>query len=521
MKSQALNALAGFAIALTLSCGAFNATAQTSPNDADTRAAKVERERLLRLEGELEALRDALKIPGMSAAVARGGRVVWSKGFGFADYERRAAATPDTPYVIASLTKPFASTLLMQLVEQGRVSLDDPMSKYSARFTGDAVKVRHVLTHTSEGTPGAQYRYNGSRFASLTEVIAKASGKTFRALLVANILEKLGMNDTVPGHDVLEKADALSAALGAQTVNRYRRVLDGLAKPYVLYRPERITLSEYPSRQLSAAAGLISTVNDLAKFYDAVDRNVLLKRETQALVFTPAVSNGGKTLPYGLGWFVQTYGASKLHWHYGYWPNSFSSLVVKIPDEGLTFILLANSDALSSPFDGLGAGDVRASAFASAFLRTFVAEDEYRRALPAPDWRLGQKEFESALSRLKKTAGGYGYDDEAGAHKAIRKWLSNRPAQPVVAQVDPKVYDAYTGQYTLPPLAVINITRDGDRLMGEIVGQGTAQLLPESETSFFLKELDARVTFVKDATGKVTHMDVQFNGQKMQAKKVK
>jgi hypothetical protein len=57
--------------------------------------------------------------------------------------------------------------------------------------------------------------------------------------------------------------------------------------------------------------------------------------------------------------------------------------------------------------------------------------------------------------------------------------------------------------------------------MGEIVGQGTAQLLPESETSFFLKELDAQVTFVRDAGGRVTHMDVRLNGQRMQARKVK
>ncbi|MCA1629716.1 MAG: serine hydrolase [Acidobacteria bacterium] len=508
-------------IAVTLWCGALTTMAQNNPSVDDSRENKVERERLARLENELETLRDALKIPGMSAAVARGGRVVWSKGYGLADRERRVAATPDTPYVIASLTKPFASALLMQLVEQGRVRLDDPASKYSARFTGDAIQVRHLLTHTSEGTPGEKYRYNGSRFAALTEVIAKASGKTFRQLLVANILEKLGMTESVPGHEVPDKREAISAALGAQTVSRYLQVLERLAKPYVLYRPDRVSLSEYPPRQLSAAAGLISTVTDLAKFYDASDRNALLKPETQALVFTPAVSTDGKTLPYGLGWFVETRGGVKLHWHYGYWPNSFSSLVVKVPERGLTFILLANSDALSAPFDGLGGGDVRGSAFASAFLRTFVSEDDYRRSLPAPDWRLGRKEFESEVSRLKKSAGGYKYDEESAAHEAIRKWLAGRPAEPVVAKVDPRVFDDYTGQYSLPPLAVINIKRDGDRLMGEIVGQGTAQLLPESETSFFLKELDTRITFVKDANGKVTHMDVQLNGQKMQAKKVK
>ena len=87
-----------------------------------------------RLAAELEDLRAALKIPGLSAAVVKDGQVVWAAGLGFADLEARAPATEHTTYRIASLTKTFASTLVLRLVEQGKLDLDAPMSKFSPNF---------------------------------------------------------------------------------------------------------------------------------------------------------------------------------------------------------------------------------------------------------------------------------------------------------------------------------------------------------------------------------------------------
>src|SRR5262245_50646494 len=129
--------------------------------------------RLENLGRSTEHLRDVLKIPGISAAVVKDQKVIWSKGFGLADVENNIPATPQTPYRIASLTKTFASTLLMQFVEQGKLNLDQPMSKYSPLYKDDKIKVRHVFSHTSEGTPGARYAYNGNLFARLDAVIEK------------------------------------------------------------------------------------------------------------------------------------------------------------------------------------------------------------------------------------------------------------------------------------------------------------------------------------------------------------
>jgi CubicO group peptidase (beta-lactamase class C family) len=91
-------------------------------------------DRVNRLDGQLEDLRRTLKIPGISAAVVKDQKLLWVKGLGSADVENTTPATPETNYRIASLTKPFASMLLMQLVERGKLDLDEPMAKYSPEF---------------------------------------------------------------------------------------------------------------------------------------------------------------------------------------------------------------------------------------------------------------------------------------------------------------------------------------------------------------------------------------------------
>jgi len=91
-------------------------------------------ERLAGFAPILEDMRQELKIPGMSAALVKDRELVWARGFGYADLENSTEAGVDTAYFLASLTKTFASTILMQLVEQGNLELDDPVSKYGVRI---------------------------------------------------------------------------------------------------------------------------------------------------------------------------------------------------------------------------------------------------------------------------------------------------------------------------------------------------------------------------------------------------
>jgi CubicO group peptidase (beta-lactamase class C family) len=164
------------------------------------------------LERLLEKTRQDLRIPAMSVAIVKDQKVIWAKGFGFADLENKIPATEHTSYHLASLTKTFASTIVMQLVQEGKVKLDDPVSKYGVTLESDGViRVKHLLSHTSEGNPGERYSYNGNRYAELDKVIQKATGKSFAELLIANILDPLAMNETGPNVPATVKTRSINA----------------------------------------------------------------------------------------------------------------------------------------------------------------------------------------------------------------------------------------------------------------------------------------------------------------------
>jgi CubicO group peptidase (beta-lactamase class C family) len=510
-------------LALILTLTLLGQTLSVQSTDAHTADPT---ERLARFETLLESLRQELKIPAYSAAIVKNQKVIWAKGFGYADVENKIPATEHTAYHLASLTKTFASTILMQLVQDGKIKLDDPVSKYGITLEGDGViRVRHLFSHTSEGNPGEQYRYNGNRFAELDKVIEKATGKSFAELLIANILDPLGMNETAPnvptmvstkspnsageaaetevkaavmdivagfnsgnvdqiqqrlapqqnrffseggfltrfidaeglreafkaGLKVKIEVNNLEAAvygdsavttffvrttttpangpprtntplrssffwnkqdgvwklvhahqspLGTGIITekhqqRFDTVSKILAQPYALDREFKITKISYP-QNFSTSAGLISTVLDMAKYDIAIDQNKFLTKETQQLAFTPTVSTRGESLPYGLGWFTQNYKGTKLLWHYGYWTGN-SSFILKVPEQNITFIIMANSDNLSRPTD-LGAGNALSSPLGMAFLKTFIFPEKFGESIPEISWNAPVTEVKNQLN---------------------------------------------------------------------------------------------------------------------------
>ncbi len=320
-------------------------------------------------ERYLDALRRQAKIVGMTAAIVDRSGTLFEKGFGFSDLARRSPAAPDTLYHIASLTKTFASTLLLQCVEAGRLSLDEPMRRYSTAVPDQSATVRHVLSMTSDSPAGSMFRYDGDRYGTLTPVVEACTGKPFRQAVAENLLDRVGMPETVPGHD-LESALTTEAALfPSGTLAGYRAALTRVAQPYRI-RNGRAEVPESPPKGINAAAGLVSTVRDLARYARALDDQVLLRSDSQDLAWTPARSPSGGVFPYGLGWFVQHLEGARTVWHYGLWGDSFSALIVKARNRDLTMILLANSDGLSSFFP-LADGDLSTSPFGVLFVRAF------------------------------------------------------------------------------------------------------------------------------------------------------
>jgi CubicO group peptidase (beta-lactamase class C family) len=316
----------------------------------------------------LEALRRQLGIPGLSAAILKDERVVWERGVGLQDVENHTPATVDTPYRIASLTKTFTSVLLLRCVERGTLDLDEPIRRYTTAIPEPSATVRQVFTHLSAGVPGAAFHYDGDRYGALTAVVESCWGTPFRVVLAREILERLGMQDSVPGQDLEQPDQSVAGFFDAPTIARYQRTLSRIAQPYAADSKGRTAKSSFPPRGINAAAGLVSTARDLAIYDRALTEHVLLRADTQELAWTPARTTLGETVPYGLGWFVQSIDGERVVWHYGLWGGAFSSLLVKVPSRRITLILLANSDGLSAPFP-LAAGDIRVSPFAAAFLR--------------------------------------------------------------------------------------------------------------------------------------------------------
>jgi CubicO group peptidase (beta-lactamase class C family) len=339
-------------------------------------AADVATRDIERFARRVDLIRQSLDIPGMSIAVLHKQQVILARGFGVVDLEKGTPATEHTPYPIASLTKTFAAALIMRLVEAGKLDLDEAMATYDAGFAGwcaelkagnpargrdyrcdsERITVRQHLTHTAEGKPGTAYRYNGFLFARLTEVINALSPKGFNGALKQDILVPLGMNDTALGANDPDKADVVSH----------------MARPYQLDQDFKVVEStnlRLPLEYISAASGLISTVMDLARYDVAIDQDRVYSPRAKQQAWTAATSPTGQKLPYGLGWFV-TDSFTRLVWHYGWYPDAFSSLLFKVPDREFTLILLACTERASSVF-GLGDGDPIRSAFVTAFLDSF------------------------------------------------------------------------------------------------------------------------------------------------------
>jgi serine beta-lactamase-like protein LACTB, mitochondrial len=266
--------------------------------------------------------RPALGSPGISVAVVVDDRLAWSSGYGLADVESNVPAKANTVYRIASISKTFAAICIMQLVEQGRVALDDPIQKYVPSFPpkGTApITLRHILSHTSGirhyspgemesvttyrsiadaikifkddpllFTPGLKYSYSSYAYNLLAGVVETASGLSYEAYLDEHIFKPAGMKQS---H--LEHPQEI-------VPNRARQYVKADGEPPVFNAP-------YADLSIKwAGGGIISTVEDLARYHIAINQGKLLKPETLALMYTPATLTDGTKVNYGLGWMVQT-----------------------------------------------------------------------------------------------------------------------------------------------------------------------------------------------------------------------
>lgn len=318
----------------------------------------------------LDSIRAELKIPAMAAALMQGDTISFAEGFGFSDLKTHIRATANTSFRVASITKTFTSTLIMQQVERGKLNLESPISAYGLDFGNTHITVKNLLTHTSEGEPGTYFQYNGYRFGRLTPVIEQASGMPFYQLLMEDIVIPLKMSSTAPGISLF---DYFNYTRQHKNITPYfETAFKQLAKPYQMNEKGEIVASRYFD-EFGAFGGLITTVRDLLKYTVAIDENRFVNAKTQKEIFTPNKLRNGTVTPYGLGWFTQTYRGIDFYWHYGQTQGE-SGIFIKVPSLKMTLVVLTNIDKLSQPFP-LGDGDLFMSPVGQLFYKYCINQD--------------------------------------------------------------------------------------------------------------------------------------------------
>jgi len=207
----------------------------------------------------------------------------------------------------------------------------------------------------------------------------------------------------------------------------------------------------------------------MAKYDIAIDQHAFIKKETQEQAWTPFVSNSGKRLPYGLGWFVMDHHGTRLIWHTGDWGSGFSAYLFKVPEKNLSLIMLANSEALVEHQYAIGEVMVE-DAVRNAFVCSFLGV-----------WDLA-------------------YGCEKTSQTVLAKWIEQRRASGKVAvHVSPKVLESYVGKYQFETLdnRIFTVTHDGDKLFVQETGRPRREVFAESETKFFLKDRTWMLVFTK------------------------
>jgi CubicO group peptidase (beta-lactamase class C family) len=319
----------------------------------------------------LDSLREQAGIPGLAVAIVGSDQIVWERAYGAQDLDRFIATRTDTPFNADGLTQTITAVMSLRCSEERRLELDDPIGAFKVDTDEPNATIRQLLTHTSGGAGDLRFAYRPERLAPLWRILRTCTIDSYRESF-ANLLERLGMFDSVPGANIMTVVRGDEGVPTADQVARYRAVLERRARPYAVDGRRRATASSYPESAsvLTPSTGLVTTVRDLAKFDLALKEGILVRPETLAEAWN-APANAIGVLPHATGWFVQDFNGEKVVWQFGMVEDASSSLMITVPGRALTLIVMANSDRLVRQFSPKE-GDITLSPFARLFLNTFV-----------------------------------------------------------------------------------------------------------------------------------------------------
>ena len=573
--------LSSVLLILIIQSGALAQRPKPLATQPSAKAAKID---------EVMSLANKYKLFNGSVLVAEHGKVIYKKGLGLANMEWEIPNTTETKFRLASVTKQFTATAVLQLVAQGKIKLDGKLSDYLPEYRkdiGEKVTVHQLLNHTSgipsytglpgffqdvsrnpfkvddfvkkyasndlEFEPGSKFSYNNSGYFLLGAIIEKVTGKRYEQVLKENIFEPLGMKNT--GYDHFD-------TLIQKRATGYQKSGDGYIN------------APYLDMSIPFAAGsLYSTVEDLYLWDQALYTDSLLNAELKELMFKPNLEN------YAYGWTIRKAGFDDkipVITHNG-GINGFSTTIVRFPADKNLIVMLDNTatggniDRLSSelakilydrPYEmpKMSIVGPLAKTISEKGITAGIAEYQELKAKQSANYdfsepelnRLGYQLLQSgkrdeAIQIFKLNVEAYPkgfntYDSLGEAYMvadnkelAIANYKKSLELNPKntsaidalkilegkAEPVDPKMYDAFVGEYEVTPSFTIKVFKQGHKLMTQATDQPALELFPEAENKFALRAVEAKVTFVKDAGGTVTGLIIHQGGRDTPGKKVK
>lgn len=355
MKICGIRKFLSFIILVLFVCGSMSMAQDVPPLKTDADNQKL----IAELKMLIPVLMKEAGIPGMSIAVIKDGKIIWTEGFGIKNTKTGEAVTKDTIFEAASLTKPFFAYMAMQLVESGELDLDKPLMEYLPKedlvkkyirhpwdlegFNRDwfsRITARLVLSHSSglpHGEPrrplpilfepGSRYKYSADGYQYLQQVIEHLKGEPLKDLMVKAALEPLGMkHSSMVWQDRYEAQAAVGHDVFGETNGRFRK-----------------------RKRAMAAASLYTTAEDYARFVIALLNDVGMKKETIAKMLTPEI-DVDEDVFWGLGFGLEKTSNGKAFWQWGDY-GIFRNYIIAYKEKKIGVVYLTNS------FNGLSIGD--------------------------------------------------------------------------------------------------------------------------------------------------------------------
>jgi CubicO group peptidase (beta-lactamase class C family) len=506
--------------------------------------------------------------PAIAVLVAKDGNILYKKAFGYANIEKKILAIPETKFRIGSITKQFTAAAILKLQEDGKVKVTDKLSKYIHDFPrGEEVTLHHLLTHTSgihsytgkddfekrvvkpvtpeelisyfkndpyDFNPGEQYMYNNSAYFLLGYIIEKVSGKSYAQYLKETFFTPLHMNNT--------------------GVHAAWLSLDKEAQGYTNNTGKYEPALNWNMAWAGGAGALYSTVEDLYKWNEAIFNGKVLQDKSLKAALTSVVLNNGNTPPnkYGYGWGLNEYRGQSVIGHSG-GLHGFISQLVRYPKENLTVVLLCNLvppevnmnpntvaeyflwekmekqssysthvtpggdvSIYAGRYDFQNGAVMTISAEGSDLFAQLSGQNKFPIYPSAPDeyfWKV----VDAKIKFVKDEKGTvtHGHFVQGGFTIDAQKIKDE-----VIVTIDPKLYTDYAGKYDYGSNIIITISNENGKLYAQGTNQPKFEIYPISEKEFTVKEINARLTFVRETTGKISKLIVDMAGQRKESLRV-